>query len=523
MSDVKAIAGSLEVFRHRLEAVAEQMGETLARTAYSANIKERRDHSCAVFDASGRLLAQAAHIPVHLGSMPASVAAALEGLKPAPGDVILLNDPYAGGTHLPDITLISPVVWGERIVGFVANRAHHADVGGVVPGSMGVTTSIAEEGVRLGPTRWFVGGREDVAFRERFLGAVRGPVERLGDLRAQLAANEIGQRQICGLFDRYGAAAFETLATELMAYAERLVRATLDSLPAGSYSAEDYLDSDGVTRSAIRIAVRVDISPAGVHANFDGTSAQVAGCVNCPLAVTRSAVGYVIACLVGERLPHNAGMFAPIEVRAPRGCVVNAEYPAAVAAGNVETSQRIVDVVLRALSKAAPQRIPAGAAGTMASISFGGVEPATGREFTYYETIGGGMGAWSEDGGESAVHTHMTNTLNTPIESLESAFPVRAICYAIRRGSGGAGRHRGGDGIVREIEALAPLTASVLADRGRCGGAGLQGGGDGAALRVEVTSADGRVRELASKATFELGVGDRLRIETPGGGGFGSA
>ncbi len=522
MSEVTQSAGQLEVFRHRLEAIAEQMGETLARTAYSANIKERRDHSCAVFDANGRLLAQAAHIPVHLGSMPASVAAALEMARPQAGDVILLNDPYAGGTHLPDVTVVSPVVWGERIVGFVANRAHHADIGGSVPGSMGVTTSIEQEGVRLGPTRWFQAGREDVAFRERFLGAVRGPVERLGDLRAQLAANEIGQRQMGGLFDRYGAIAFESLSAELMAYAERLVRATLASIPAGSYSAEDYLDGDGLTDARIRIAVRLDVSHDGILADFEGTSAQVAGCVNCPLAVTRSAVGYVIACLVGDRLPHNAGMFAPITVRAPRGCVVNAEYPAAVAAGNVETSQRIVDVVLRALSTAVPERIPAGAAGTMASISFGGVDPTTGREFTYYETVGGGMGAWSEGDGESAVHTHMTNTLNTPIEALESAFPVRAICYAIRRGSGGAGGQCGGDGIVREIEALVPLTASVLADRGRGGGGGLQRGGDGAALRVAVASRDGRVRELPSKATFELGVGDRLRIETPGGGGFGS-
>lgn len=497
------------------------MGETLARTAYSANIKERRDHSCAVFDVNGRLLAQAAHIPVHLGSMPASVSAAIESMRPEAGDVILLNDPYAGGTHLPDLTVVSPVARGTRVVGYVANRAHHADVGGVVPGSMGVTTSIEQEGVRLGPTRWFSGGREDVAFRERFLAAVRGPVERLGDLRAQLAANEIGQRQVAGLIERYGIVEFEGLSAELMGYAERLMRTMLGSIPAGSYSAEDWLDGDGVTSSPIRIAVRLDFSGGGVVADFEGTSRQVTGCVNCPLAVTRSAVGYVFACLAGERLPHNAGMFSAIEVRAPAGCAVNAEYPAAVAAGNVETSQRIVDVVLRALAQAAPELVPAGASGTMASVSFGGVEPATGREFTYYETIGGGMGAWSAGDGESAVHTHMTNTLNTPIEALESAYPVRAMRYGIRRGSGGTGTRRGGDGIVREIKALTPLTASVLADRGRRGGAGLEGGDDGAALRVTVFSDDGAERVLPSKATFGLSAGDRLRIETPGGGGFG--
>jgi len=511
----------LEVFRHRLEAVAEQMGETLARTAYSANIKERRDHSCAVFDANGRLLAQAAHIPVHLGSMPASVAAALNALAPRVGDVIVLNDPFQGGTHLPDITMISPIAADGGIVGYVANRAHHADIGGAVPGSMGVTTNINQEGLRIGPTRWFAGGKEDAGFVQQFLAEVRGPVERLGDLRAQLSANEIGQRGIRNLIDRYGRENFAVLSNDLLVYAERLVRAMLASMRPGCYSAQDQLDGDGVTDRAIRIALELSISDNGVVADFRDTDKQVTGCVNCPLAVTQSAVGYVIACLVGERLPHNAGMFAPIEVRAPRGCVVNAEYPAAVAAGNVETSQRIVDIVLRALAEAIPDRVPAGAAGTMASVSFGCTATGSGPEFAYYETIGGGMGAWSNGDGESAVHTHMTNTLNTPIEALESAFPVRAMHYSIRRGSGGVGRHRGGDGIIREILALAPMTASVLADRSRRGGAGLAGGGNGAPLRITLTAVGGRERALPSKATFSLEKGERLRIETPGGGGFG--
>ncbi len=521
MTEQLAMGGRLEVFRHRLVAVAEQMGETLGRTAYSANIKERRDHSCAVFDARGRLLAQAAHIPVHLGSMPASVEAVLQVLRLGTGDVAIVNDPYAGGTHLPDITLVTPIVIGERVVGYAANRAHHADVGGVVPGSMGVTTSIEQEGVRIAPTKWFTGGVEDAAFRERFLAAVRGPAERLGDLRAQIAANEVGRRGIVGLIERYGERGFAAMSEELLAYAERIVRNAIAEIPPGTYEAEDFLDGDGVSSEAIRIAVRVDVTRTRVVVDFAGSSPQVRGCVNCPLAVTRSAVYYVFACLAGERLPHNSGMFAPIEVRAPEGCVVNAGYPAAVAAGNVETSQRIVDVVLSALAKAVPERLSAGAAGTMASVSFGGVDARTGREFTYYETIAGGMGASAAGPGASAVQTHMTNTLNTPVEALESAYPLSIERYEVRHGSGGAGRHRGGDGIVREIRALCEMTASILADRSTRGGAGLLGGSDGRPFATFRIRGDGSREPLPCKVTLKLEAGERLRIETPGGGGHG--
>lgn len=516
------LAAEVEILRHRLEAVAEQMGETLARTAFSANIKERRDHSCAVFDGRGELLAQAAHIPVHLGSMPASVEAALACMAFGPGDVVLLNDPYAGGSHLPDLTMITPICGGERIVGYAANRAHHADVGGRTPGSMGVTTHIDEEGVRIAPTKWYAAGREDVAFRERFLSAVRVPRERLGDLRAQLAANEVGRRGLLGLVEGYGASRFLRLAEELRRYTARRMRQALAALPPGEYAAEEWLDGDGIEARPIRIAVRVRLDGGEAIVDFSGTDRQVPGCVNCPLAVTRSATVYVFACLADEALPHNAGMFEPIRVSAPRGCVVNAEHPAAVAAGNVETSQRIVDVLLRALAGAAPERIPAGASGTMASLSLGGTDPANGTEFTYYETIAGGMGAWAEGAGESAVHTHMTNTLNTPIEAIEGQFPLRVVRYEIRRDSGGSGQHRGGDGIVRAIEALAPVSATLLADRERHGGLGLAGGSDGAGLSVHLRRCDGRMERMGSKFSVDLAAGEQLIVETPGGGGWGT-
>lgn len=515
------LAGRLEILRHQLVAIAEQMGETLARTAYSANIKERRDHSCALFDAAGALLAQAAHIPVHLGSMPASVAAVLAALPPRPGDAILLNDPYAGGTHLPDLTLVTPVCIGDRIVGYAANRAHHADVGGTAPASMGVTTHIDQEGVRLPPTRWFVGGREDEAVRERFLAAVRAPAERLGDLRAQRAANEIGARGLARLIEHLGESSFAMLTGKLRDYADKIMRGAIRALPSGSYTAEDFLDGDGMTSQPIRIRVAMRLEGDRAVLDFTGTDPQTAGCVNCPLAVTQSAAYYVFATLAGPRLPHNAGMFAPIEVIAPPGCLVNAQYPAAVAAGNVETSQRVVDVLFAALSKADPVRIPAGASGTMTSVAFRGKDPRRGAPFAYYETIAGAMGASADGPGASAVHTHMTNTLNTPIEAFEAAFPLRVREYAIRRGSGGRGRHVGGDGVIREYEALTRVDASVLADRSSRGGAGAAGGEDGAPLRLTLTCKVGGHLELPSKVGLRLAPGDWLRIETPGGGGHG--
>jgi len=521
MTTAPPLAARIEIFRHRLTSAAEQMGETLARTAYSPNIKERRDHSCALFDASGRLLAQAAHIPVHLGSMPASVAAVLADFAPRPGDVFVVNDPFRGGTHLPDITLVTPAVLDGSIIGFAANRAHHADVGGSVPGSMGVATHIDQEGVRVPPTRWFTAGREEPEFLETLLAAARAPDERLGDLRGQLNANRVGVDALASIYAQMGRGAFDAISAELLHAAERIMRAAIRALPEGGYIADDALDGDGITSDPVRIRVRLDIADGRVTADFAGSSAQVAGCVNCPLAVTQSAVYYVFACLAGDRLPHNAGMFAPISVIAPPGSVVNAQYPAAVAAGNVETSQRIVDVVLSALAAAVPEVVPAGAGGTMCSISIGGSHPKTGRQFAYYETVAGGMGASSRGAGECAIHTHMTNTLNTPIEALESAYPLRVVRYALRRGSGGLGRHAGGEGIIREIEATSNVTASILADRVSRGGAGLAGGGDGHPLRVTLIPRDGGPRVLPCKVTIALSAGDRLRVETPGGGGWG--
>lgn len=521
-SEMLPMAAQLEILRHRLVAVAERMGQTLARTAYSANIKERRDHSCALFDADGRLLAQAAHIPVHLGAMPESLAAIRRRLTLDPGDVVLMNDPYEGGTHLPDITVVAPVYLDARLIGYVANRAHHADVGGIVPGSMGVTRHIDEEGVRLAAVKWYRGGHEDASVLDTLLSAVRTPQERRGDLRAQLAANAVGSRELALLVARYGAGRFAWSSAALFEYAARCMSEAIAEAPDGEYSAEDFLDGDGVTRDRIRIAARIRISAGRAVVDFDGTSPAVAGCVNCPPAVTRSAVVYAFACLAGPRLPHNAGMFEPIELRTPPGSVVHARPPAAVAAGNVETSQRIVDVVFRALAGALPDRIAAGSSGTMASVALGGDWPDGRGAFTYYETIAGGSGASAEGPGQSAVHTHMTNTLNTPVEALESAYPLRVVRYEIRRGSGGAGRFRGGDGVVREIEARTPMAVSVLADRSAGGGFGLSGGAAGAALRVTRIRVDGVAEAWASKVTARLDVGERLRIETPGGGGYGA-
>ncbi|MFO0974552.1 MAG: hydantoinase B/oxoprolinase family protein [Phycisphaerae bacterium] len=513
------LAARIELFRHCLVAIAEQMGETLARTAFSPNIKERRDHSCALFDAGGRLLAQAAHIPVHLGSMPDSVAAALQSGPLAPGDVIILNDPFRGGTHLPDLTLVTPVFDRERLIGLAANRAHHADVGGRTAASMGVSRHIDDEGIRLPPVKWFAAGQEQPELHARFLSRLETARERLGDLRAQLAANVVGARGLVSLVARHGAG-FQPLCGELLAYGERLMRLAIAEIPRGDYAAADTLDGDGVSDRPIRIQLRLHVADGQVVADFAGTDPQVDGCVNCPLSVTRSAVAYVFACLAGPRLPHNAGMFAPLRVIAPPGCVVNAREPAAVAAGNVETSQRVVDVVLRALATALPQRVPAGSAGTMASVSLAGRD-RRGRPFAYYETIGGGSGATPSMRGADAVHTHMTNTLNTPVEALESAYPLRVRRYTIRAGSGGGGAHPGGAGIVRELEALVDLDGALLADRTSRGGAGLRGGGDGQPFVATLKPAGGTPRMLPGKTNFRLARGDILTIETPGGGGVG--
>lgn len=564
----------LEILRQRLCAIPEQMGEALARTALSANIKERRDHSCALFDAAGSLLAQAAHIPVHLGSLGDSVHAIRRAFPAAaPGDVYLLNDPYDGGTHLPDITLIAAIHqppeatgskcpipsrsagWEPRVsrystasilqpaqvaqppsalspvtnstiadatlVGYAVTRAHHADVGGAAPGSMAAATSIHAEGLRIPPVRWFARGVEQTEITRLILANVRTPDERLGDLRAQQAAAEIGRRGYLDLRRRHEPREFEQLLGELHDYAERRMRAALATIPPGTYECADHLEGDGVSRDPIQIRVALTVADSAITADFTGTSPAASGCVNCPEPVTRAAVTYALLCLAGEAMPCNAGMQRPIRIVAPPGSVVSAVYPAAVAAGNVETSQRIVDVVLGALAQAIPDRIPAGSAGTMHSLSLGGIDPRTGRAFTYYETIGGGSGATANADGESAIQTHMTNTRNTPIEALETGYPLRVRRYAVARGTGGGGAHRGGDGIIREITALAPMSGALLADRHQCGPAGRADGRSAKPGSASILHADGRTTPLESKCTFELAAGDTIQIITPGGGGYG--
>lgn len=524
---------TLEIYRALYTSVAEEMGAALRRSAYSPNIKERRDYSCAIFDARGRVIAQGDHMPVHLGSMPMAVAAALREREIEPGDVVALNDPFVGGTHLPDITLVMPVVWavgdrtrakGRRIetIFYVANRAHHADVGGASPGSMGLAADVYGEGVRIPPLKIVSGGRLNEDLLKLILANVRAADERRGDLEAQIGSLRTGAARLLEIVERNGAREALAYAEHLIAYGARLMRATIAAIPDGLYCAEDALDDDGLSREPIPIRVRVEIRGEEATVDFTGSAPQVRGPVNAVEAITLSAVAYVFRCLIEEQdVPMSAGLMEPIRVIAPRGTVVNAGPPAAVAGGNVETSQRIVDVLFKALAQALPEKIPAASQGTMNNLTIGGIDPRTGSEFGYYETIAGGMGARPTLDGLDAVHTHMTNSLNTPAEALEYAYPLRVRRYEVRRDSGGRGRHRGGDGVVREIELLAPARLSLLAERRRHAPYGLCGGEDGALGRDTIIRRDGREERIASKGTWQLEAGDRVRIETPGGGGHG--
>jgi len=513
---------TLAVLQHRLAAIAEEMGVRLGRTGFSPNIKERHDYSCAVFDARGRLVAQAAHIPVHLGSTPLSVAAALAAFRPAPGDVIMLNDPYAGGTHLPDVTMVEPVHdLRGALLGFVANRAHHADIGGMTPGSMPLAREVYQEGFRVPPVRLVRGGRVDRDVLALFLANTRVPEEREGDLSAQRAALALGVlrlRELAGLLRRRELA--QGMAA-LQRYTARLVAATLRTLPRGRYVARDVLDDDGLGARRIPIRVAITIADGRAVVDFTGSARQVAGSVNANYAITLSAVFYVVLTLAREDIPANDGLLRRIRVIAPAGSIVNANFPAAVAGGNVETSQRIVDVVLGALAKALPGEVPAASQGTMNNVAIGGFDAERGRAFSYYETIAGGAGAGPRGDGASAVHTHMTNTWNTPVEVLEAYYPLRVERYAIRRRSGGAGRHAGGEGIVRELRFLGDAQLTLLTERRAVGPFGLSGGGAGRRGR-NALARDGRWRALPAKINLEVRSGDALRVETPGGGGFGT-
>ena len=514
---------TLEIYRALFTSVAEEMGVALRRTAFSPNIKERRDYSCAVFDAEGRVIAQGDHMPVHLGSMPMAVAAALDEIKLAPGDVVALNDPFAGGTHLPDVTLVSGVFLGaaSRPLFYVANRAHHADIGGATPGSMGVATDIYGEGIRIPPIRLVRGGALDPDTMRLLLANVRGNRERRGDFDAQIGSLKTGAVRLLEIVERRGEKETTEYATQLIAYSARMMRHTIASIPNGTYEAEDFLDDDGVTDRAVPIKVRITIKGERAHIDFTGSSSQVAGAINAVEAITVSAVSYVFRCLVGAEVPASAGLMEPIEVIAPRGTIVNANPPASVAGGNVETSQRIVDVLFKALAQALPDRIPAASQGTMNNLTIGGIDTRNGQEFSYYETVAGGMGARPGAAGMSGVHTHMTNSLNTPAEALEYAYPLRVREYRLRKNSGGAGKHRGGDGVVREIEALVPSRMSLLCDRRKHGPYGLQGGAEGARGTNQIMSGKTK-KSVAAKGSHTLNAGDRIRIESPGGGGHGS-
>lgn len=515
---------SLQVFANLFASVAEEMGVTLQRAAHSPNITVRRDFSCALFDASGVLLAQAAHMPVHLGAMPMAMEAVLRRYALDPGDVVILNDPYEGGTHLPDVSLVSGVFDSNgRMLGYVMSRAHHADIGGITPGSMPMSTEIYQEGVIVPPLLMYERGRLNAPLLELILRNVRTPDERRGDLAAQLAAQRVGEQRLLALVERYGHESIGTHGVALQRYSEAMMRGVISEIPPGTYTFEDALDSDGRDDDPVPIAVTVRRAPASteLEIDFTGSSPQRAGSINAVEAVTRSATLYVLRCLHAEETPVNGGSLVPLTIIAPPGTVVAALPPAAVAGGNVETSQRIVDVLFGALAAALPDRVPAASQGTMNNIAFGGHDERRGRRFAYYETMGGGMGGRPGRAGAHGVHDHMSNTLNTPVEVLESELPVRVARYALRRGSGGTGPCPGGEGLQREIEFLSPATVTLLTERRRFAPYGLQGGGQGAAGENRVTR-DEDETVLPAKGTWEMRAGDLLHVTTPGGGGFGT-
>lgn len=519
---MKADAIKLEIYKHLFAAIPEEMGAALQRSSFSPNIKERRDFSCALFDAAGSLIAQAAHIPVHLGAMPLSVAAAVAALQFLPGDTAILNDPYQGGTHLPDITLVSPIFVADKLVGFVANRAHHADVGGMAPGSMPIAQELVQEGLILPPVKLITAGEMQAGVWQIILRNTRTPDERAGDLRAQIAANVLGVQRFTQLVQKVGLDEVQTYSTVLLAYTERMMRALIAEIPDGLYAFEDQLDDDGVNDQPISIKVEINIVGDQAKVDFTGSAPQARGSVNAVYAITLSAVYYAFRCLLGAEVPNNAGALRAIEVIAPQGTIVNALPPAPVAGGNVETSQRIVDVLLGALAKALPEQIPAASQGTMNNTLIGGWDAARKRPFTYYETIGGGTGARPGEDGQSGIHSHMTNTLNTPAEAMEYAYPLQVVRYELREGSGGEGKHHGGQGLRRDLLILNEATASLLSDRRKFPPYGLNGGKPGG-LGENILIRDGKEIKLASKGQIDLQAGDILSIRTPGGGGWGKA
>jgi len=507
----------LSVFASRMAAICEEMGAVLKLAAFSPNIKDRLDFSCAIFDREGMLCAQAAHIPVHLGSMAYAMRDLVGQVNWLPDDMVIVNDPYLGGTHLPDITLIAPVFFQGELVGFVVNRAHHADIGANAPGSMPLSSHLSEEGIVIPPTHLINAGVLNEDLLTDIVDKTSHPREGRGDFAAQMSANLCGVRRLVALIEDFSAGQvanyFESLHA-LNEYAERLSRQALAMIPDGEYCFTDYLDDDGQGHQDIVIQVALQVMGSDIHVDFSGTSAQVVGNLNCPLSVAAASVYYVFRCLMPAHTPACAGSFNAISLQAPVGCLLNARRPAAVAAGNVETSSRVVDVVMGALAQAIPECIPAASQGSMNNVAMGsrqGTQP-----WSYYETIGGGMGAGSQSPGLSAVQTHMTNTLNTPIESLEMHYPLRVQRYEINRGSGGQGQQAGGDGLIREFEFLAETQVTVLSERRRHAPWGLNGGESGMVGENRLAG-----RELPGKISLTAKAGERLVIQTPGGGGWG--
>ncbi|WP_276274001.1 hydantoinase B/oxoprolinase family protein [Haloarcula litorea] len=502
---------TLEILRNKLESVATEMGHVLIRGAYSPNIKERQDCSTALFDAAGRMVAQAEHIPVHLGAMPDAVDIVLEK-DPQPGDVFVVNDPFEGGTHLPDITLVSTIAPDDEVIGFAVSRAHHADVGGSAPGSMPPgAQEIYEEGLRLPAVRLVEEGEQNDAVHELIRSNVRTPDEREADLRAQRAANDRAEERVGELLDEHGPTLLDAFDA-VIDYSRERVETELDDLPDGTYRASDVLEGDGVTDHDIPIRATVTIDGPSVDVDFDGTADQVAGNLNAPLSVAKSAVYFVVRAITDPEIPPNHGCYEPVSVSAPEGSVLNPEPPAAVVGGNVETSQRVTDVTLAALARAVPEEVPAGSQGTMNNLIIGDRS----GEFTYYETIGGGFGARPEKDGMDGVQVGMTNTLNTPVEAMETEYPLRLERYALRPGSGGDGRYRGGLGLERTVTVETDATVSLLTERRRTAPAGVDGGEDGA---TGVNLVDGE--EVPAKASIDVEAGTTVSILTPGGGGHG--
>ncbi|MEN8140787.1 MAG: hydantoinase B/oxoprolinase family protein [Thermodesulfobacteriota bacterium] len=510
----------VEIFNKLFSAIAEEMGIVLQRSAFSSNIKERRDFSCAIFAANGELVAQAAHIPVHLGAMPATMNHVLAQLNPAAGDVIITNDPFGGGSHLPDITLLAPVTDAAGATLFhVACRAHHADVGGKTPGSMGFCHHIDDEGVLIPPTRLLQGGKTNKQFLREFLAQVRNPEERRGDLRAQEAALSRGRDRLLATVTKYGSGHLFTVLEELKDYGERLMAATIEAIPDGCYRANDILDDDGLDSAPLDLAVELTIKGEGALVDFCASCDQVTTPLNGVRAVTVSATMYCLQCLLGEGYPINHGTQRPITIITRPGSILDATHPSPVAAGNVETSQRVVDLLFKALAQALPQRVPAASCGSMNNIAIGDV--GCGERFTYYETIGGGMGGAPKGPGASGIHSHMTNTLNTPVEALEHSFPLQIKRYELRHGSGGKGAQGGGCGLIRSYEFLEDAHLSLLAERRRSRPYGLQGGNAGRPGCDMWQKKGGERVRLAGKANIEVAEGDVVTIMTPGGGGWG--